>query len=208
MIRRKTKRPPVGPSLLGEQVSELWVWVWSGVNERTDPALAGTLSQRMSWELDEGERLLVALDRAIDRNPSTFDYESSRYQRDQGPHSAARLFHYLVTKIERCSAATLDKAEGQARLGVLTGALELLLSLLQQDPDQMRQHCSRLEVGDAWANSTLFRDSEHGGVILESKSEGPVPASEAKARKKLADAAYQATWRRPRKLRGQAGGAA
>ena len=69
MQERRRDEVLTGPTLRGEQVSELWVWIWSAIDQRAGEAR------------DEAQRLAVAFNRAIDHRTFSHDWPHERFVR-------------------------------------------------------------------------------------------------------------------------------
>lgn len=191
MRRQSKKEVPTGPALMGEQVSEFWVWLWSRLDrlERNG----------RQAELDEARRLAVALDRAVEHQAG-FDYPSARFTRDQSPVSTALLVHYVLTRIERQAN---DTEEARGRLELLNAAAALLGQLLHLDFSKLTEHFERLGVGIG--KRSVFRPEVREGITIESLDEGPTLPAERKVRDEQARLAFDARWKamrdRPRARR-------
>ncbi len=175
MLKRTRKIVHYGPMLQGEQVAELWVWIWSAVEER---------QQLPGPQLDEAERLLVAFVRACEDPGGSFIFLHERIAHALKPERCARLAHYLLTRHRQHGAAT---PESRARLQLIEGAMTIFHGLLRSTVAEMQQVCARMGVG-VEPYSTLFREQVLSGVVIESLAEGPVPLAEHQRRLELARA--------------------
>lgn len=194
MHKRPKHKTPTGPALRGEHVSELWVWIWSTIEEATGEAR------------DEALRLSVAFDRAIASRRGVWDHRFERFARDQDPVSTARLAHYLVTRTRRW-LGTADPVVGldgiRRRLWVLAGASALFGRLLGATPSQLEDSFERLEI--RLPQGSVFHPWSDEGVVVESIEEGPALPAEREQRDGEARARRDARWAaeksRPRKER-------
>jgi len=209
-VRRVIEKPePEGPELRGEQVSEFWVWASFAVDERRSAVPPpGVMSDVLAWELDEAERLRVAFDRAIGTRLGIHDWTTDRFVRDQDPLCTARLSHYLRTRLAQWTArlGTDTEPEARARLRVAQGASALFYSLLGVSAAEMCVVCERLEIGERWPHSTVFRLNTMFDVVLETPEDGPVPAQEAERRLEVCRAAFRSKGDRPKRRRALGGG--